>query len=189
IHSPSVARHLQTGHPNACNLCHLDKSLQWTSEHLTQWYGQPAVELDKAQKTVAASVQMLLSGDAVQRIVVAWHMGWKPAWEASGKNWQIPLLAQLLQDPYSAVRFVAHESMKKLPGYQQLQAATEYDFIAPPNERKQFQDAFLQRWQASKPRAPENPAAILWNEDGTLKAETILKLLQQRDDRKILLAE
>ena len=189
ISSPSVASHLQTGHPNACNLCHLDKSLQWTSEHLTQWYGQPAVELDKAQETVAASVQMLLSGDAVQRIVVAWHMGWKPAWEASGKNWQIPLLAQLLQDPYSAVRFVAHESMKKLPGYQQLQAATEYDFIAPPNKRKQFQDAFLQRWQASKPRAPENPAAILWNEDGTLKAETILKLLQQRDDRKILLAE
>jgi hypothetical protein len=31
ISSPSVAASLQTGRPNACNLCHLDRTLAWTA--------------------------------------------------------------------------------------------------------------------------------------------------------------
>ncbi len=189
ITSPSVAKHVKSGHPNACNLCHLDKTLQWTSKHLTDWYDQPSVKLDASQQSVAAAPQMMLTGDAVQRIVVAWHMGWEPALEASGKTWQSPLLAQLLQDPYSAVRFVAHKSLQKLPDYEQFQGATPYDFIAPEQERQQFQNGFLERWQAGTTKPPGNPAAVLWNADGTLQMDQILKLLKQRDDRMILLAE
>ena len=189
ISSPNAANHLATGHPNACNLCHLDKTLQWTAEHLTQWYDQPAVPLDPTQQVVSASLQMLLSGDAVQRIVIAWHMGWEPAWKASGKDWQAPLLAQVLQDPYSSVRFVAHKSMEKLPNYQRWQGPTDYDFIAPHKEREQFQNEFLRRWQATRPKNPANPAAVLRNGDGTLQMDAILKLLSERDNRMILLAE
>ena len=189
ISSPNVANHLENGHPNACNLCHLDKTLQWTSKHLTDWYDQPPVELDASQQNVAASLQMMLTGDAVQRIVIAWHMGWEPALEASGKTWQSPLLAQLLQDPYSAVRFVAHKSLKELPGYKQFQGSRQYDFIAPEKERQQFQSGFLARWQTAKTQPPSHPGAVLWNADGTLQRDQILKLLKQRDDRKILLAE
>ncbi|HIA18007.1 MAG TPA: hypothetical protein EYN70_01065 [Planctomycetaceae bacterium] len=189
ISSPSVTNHLQSGHPNACNLCHLDKTLEWTSEHLTQWYGQPAVELDSNQQNVAAAVQMLLSGDAVQRIVIAWHMGWEPAWEASGKNWQMPILAHVLQDPYSAVRFVAHKSMQKLPHYEQWQGTTDYDFLALKEEWQQFQNGFLQRWQAAETKPPENPTSVLWNSDGTLQLDKLLELLKQQDKSKIMLAE
>ena len=32
ISSPSVATSVSTGRPNACNLCHLDKTLKWTAE-------------------------------------------------------------------------------------------------------------------------------------------------------------
>ena len=39
ISTPSVQESLQTGRPNACNACHLDKTLQWTAGHLESWYG------------------------------------------------------------------------------------------------------------------------------------------------------
>ena len=132
---------------------------------------------------------MMLTGDAVQRIVVAWHMGWEPALKASGKNWQSPLLAQLLQDPYSAVRFVAHKSLEKLPGYKKFQGPKPYDFIAPEKERQQFQKDFLQRLRTTPNKAPAHPETVLWKADGTLQMDQILKLLKQRDDRRILLAE
>ena len=189
ITSPNAINHAKTGHPNACNLCHLDKTLQWTSEYLTEWYNQPPLKLDATQQSVAAAPHMMLTGDAVQRIVIAWHMGWEPALKASGKNWQSPLLAQLLQDPYSAVRFVAHKSLQKLPGYKNFQGSKPYDFIAPEKERQQFQDGFLQRLRAAPNKAPAHPETVLWKADGTLQMDQILKLLKQRDDRRILLAE
>ena len=30
------------GAPNACNRCHQDKTLQWSSDYITQWYGKKA---------------------------------------------------------------------------------------------------------------------------------------------------
>ena len=37
VDSPSVSTTLETGRPNACNLCHLDKTLAWTSQQLGEW--------------------------------------------------------------------------------------------------------------------------------------------------------
>ena len=36
ISNPSVQATLETGRPNACNLCHLDKTLEWTANALTR---------------------------------------------------------------------------------------------------------------------------------------------------------
>ena len=35
-------------------------------------------------------------GDSAQRAIAAWHMGWKPAVEASGSEWMAPFLAEVL---------------------------------------------------------------------------------------------
>ena len=72
IDSPSVQSTLSTGRPNACNLCHLNKSLAWTAEHLTSWYGESPVELSDDERTIAASVLWALRGDAAQR---RWSLG------------------------------------------------------------------------------------------------------------------
>src|SRR5262249_3186741 len=45
IDRPSVATALKTGRPNACNLCHLDQTLKWTAQHLSEWYGHARPEL------------------------------------------------------------------------------------------------------------------------------------------------
>ena len=40
VETPDVATTLATGRPNACNLCHLDKTLDWTAEQLAKRTGQ-----------------------------------------------------------------------------------------------------------------------------------------------------
>jgi hypothetical protein len=184
IDSPSAATTAQTGRPNACNLCHLDKTLEWTSEKLTQWYGQPAVELQYTDKQVAASLRDLLQGDAVQRTISAWHMSWPPALQASGDDWQAPFLARTLDDPYAVARIVAARSLKKLPGY----ARFEFRYDSDAKQRTRAVAEAIQLWRPPKP-ARNGWQALLLDEDGKLQQETIDQLLQGRDNRPVEIQE
>src|SRR5437867_7540012 len=84
ISSPRVADDLATGRPNACNLCHLDQPLAWTANRLADWYRHSAPNLSEDQTQVANAVRLALAGDAGQRILIAWHLGWEPALEVAG---------------------------------------------------------------------------------------------------------
>ena len=61
-------------------------------------------------------------------------MGWEPAHEAAGSGWQVPFLTQLLTDPYDAVRFIAHRSLRAHPGLGEF----EFDHVAPPQDLAMF---------------------------------------------------
>ena len=117
INSPSVQATQNTGRPNACNLCHLDKTLAWTADILATWYRAPKPPLTADEQTVAASVLTLLKGDAGQRAIVAQSMGWAPAQSASGPGWLAPYLALMEQDAYDAVRHIARRSRATLPPF------------------------------------------------------------------------
>lgn len=132
VTSPNATSSHTLGTLNACNLCHLDRSLAWTAHALERWYGQPAPQLTGAEAELPHSVLGLLRGDAATRVLSAYGMGWDVAQQVSGKTWQATLLAELLDDPYSAVRFVAHRSLQTLPGF----AEHAYDFLAPAPERR-----------------------------------------------------
>lgn len=79
IDSPTVTASLKTGRPHACNQCHLDKTLLWSAQHLQKWYGQTIPDMSQDEKTVAASLLWLLRGDAGQRALMAWNLGWDSA--------------------------------------------------------------------------------------------------------------
>jgi hypothetical protein len=104
--------------PGACNLCHLDQSVQWTADALEEWYGIESPELDADLADVPAGVVWMLRGDPVQRAVAGWHYGWTPTREASELRPVRPAFGVLLADPYSTVRQIAgriateHEGMK-----------------------------------------------------------------------------
>jgi hypothetical protein len=115
VEPPDVAASLATGRPNACNQCHLDKTLAWTAQMLAEWYGTSIPELSQDERTVAASLLWALQGEAGQRALLAWSFGWDEALLASGSDWIAPVLSILLDDPYHAVRFVAHRSARELP--------------------------------------------------------------------------
>lgn len=186
IDSPSAAVTAATGRPTACNLCHLDKPLGWTAEKLTEWYGQPAVELSEQQKSTSSMVTMALQGDAVDRVIAAWHLGWEPARKASRDDWEAPFLAYLLDDPYSVVRYVSYRSLKKLPGYQGF----AYDFTSPKGARQKAKGQALEMWQTqSRPTFGDSGTAILLDDQGRLNATAAEELYRKRDNRRVKILE
>jgi hypothetical protein len=184
ITSPSVSTGLSTGRPNACNQCHLDRSLGWTSDHLTSWFKQPRTKLAKDEEDVAASVLWVLRGDAGQRAITAWTYGWPDAHKASGSHWQAPFLATLMEDPYDAVRFVAHKSLKRLPGF----ATFDYDYVGPREARTAAAANVRRLWQRSLPTQTFAPAVLI-DAAGLLRGAEVTRLLQLRDNRPIDISE
>ena len=186
IASPRVETSLEAGRPNACNLCHLDKTLDWTATHLTQWYGREPLHLGEGENTVSAAVLWLLRGDAAQRTLIAWNLGWKPAREASGESWLVPFLAELLDDPYSAVRYIAYRSLRQIPGYGQL----KYDYVGPKQELSSARKQVLENWeQTNKSKLDRTGPQILLDANGNLDRPKIDELLRQRDNRRVELIE
>ncbi|HJZ88447.1 MAG TPA: multiheme c-type cytochrome [Polyangia bacterium] len=172
IDSPSVHATLMTGRPDACSLCHLDRTLAWTAAALARWYGQPVPNLSAEQRQVPAAVLHLLRGDAGQRALAAYSMGWSDALLASGSDWEAPLLAQRLDDPYAAVRYLAYRSLRRLPGF----AAFSYDFVGAPAERAAARARALATVRAGPGRL-------------ALPTEQMEALERARDNRSMFLAE
>ena len=185
--SPSVQSSLDTGRPNACNQCHLDQTLAWSADLLESWYGQPKPELSEDEQKIAASVLWSLKGDAGQRALMAWSMGWEEARAASGSDWMIPYLAELMKDPYDAVRFVANESLKAhiRDGYQ---AELEYDFLGPQADRDAVAERLRQEW-VMRPSAKRDKPAVLFDENGKIQPREFQRLLNSRDYRPVSLME
>lgn len=133
IDSPNIAATARTGRPNACNLCHLDKTLAWTAQQLEQKFGVSSEEVsgDLADNPVA--LVLALRGDAGQRALIAWALGWAPARAAAEASFAPALLAQLLDDPYTAVRYISLRSLRQRG---LAPDALEYDFVTDPATRK-----------------------------------------------------
>lgn len=185
IGSPTVRESVETGRPNACNLCHLNRTLDWTGQALRQWYGTPEAPLDEDERSVAASLLWLLKGDAGQRAIIAQAMAWPPAREASGTDWMPPHLAQLLDDPYDAVRFGAARTMKTLPGF----SGFTFDFVSPPPARRQAQLRTMATWDQTRPRPGRAAPELLMTSAGDVDIPRILTLLKARNNRPMLLRE
>jgi hypothetical protein len=184
ISSPSVASARATGRPTACNLCHLDKTLAWTREYLSQWYGQTPTALDEPD--VSSALLTALTGDAGQRAIIAQAMGWKPAQAASGTDWMLPHLAQLLDDPYDAVRFIAGRSLRTLPEF----GAFEYDFAAPADRRRDAQRRVMTTFSRVRARLPRpGDPRLLLTPEADVDVPATLALLKQRNNRNMLLRE
>ncbi len=183
INSPEVRSSLATGRPNACNLCHLDRSLGWTAAQLHDWYGHQVPQLTEAQKTIPAGVSWLLQGDAGQRALIAWHMGWEPARRTSGSNWMPRFLAETLVDPYSTVRYISGRSLKRFAGFEGF----SYDYIAPAAQRE---NARLRAIETSRGQTDVTKAPVQAPPGpGSLADEAIAALLRQRDNRRLELLE
>ncbi len=186
ITSPRVASTGKSSRPNACNLCHLDQTLEWTANHLQQWYGIQPPELDADRQQFAAGALWMLQGDAIQRGITAWHAGWEPAVETSQGNAWLPLiLAHQLDDDYSAVRYIAHRSLAKTldPG------DLDYHFMQQKPALAAVKQQVIQRWtrRALPPHTPNE--RLLINSDGSPQWAEIQRLLSQQDKSPVRLDE
>lgn len=183
ISSPSAMETVDVRRPNACNLCHLDQTLEWTARHLNDWFSQPVPDLSDEQKTVAEGALMALKRDAGIRALAAWHMSWKPAVAVSGgDDWMPPYLSVLLRDPYPAVRYIAGRSLRRFESHGEF----AYDFVA---DRDRLQEL-------------SREAHALWRRDGSASARPVVLIGKSatlderfqefhadRDDRDVALIE
>lgn len=184
IVSPSVR--LGADRPNACNQCHGDRKISWTADYLEKWYGQkperPDGETDDA--SVARTVLNLLKGNAAQRAVAAWTVGWRPMRDTSGPAWQAPFLAPLLNDPYPTVRFVASRSLRTLPGFEDF----DYDFMGADVHRADAVDRVIETW-SGRFRSPQPDMPELLIRDGRLDLARWNAIRSKRDDSPVYLPE
>jgi predicted CXXCH cytochrome family protein len=179
IDVPKVVPVESNSRPNACNLCHLDQTLDWTARHLQTWYGTPTRDLPDDERAIAASLLWALKGDAGQRVIAAWHFGWGPARAASGEDWLLPPIAILMQDPYAAVRWVAFDALRK----DERLASTKFDFDAPVADRDQVAQEILRTWRPRTPLNPGRAARLLLLPDGQIDLNQQQGIISRRDER------
>lgn len=182
IDSPNVTQSLQSGRPNACNQCHTDQSLAWTAKYTHEWFGHEVPELSEDQKSHSATVLWLLNGNAAQRALAAWTIGWEPARKSSSQGWQIPILAEGLRDPYAVVRFVSAKSTQKFDGFEDF----DYDFVAGTPVRESRIEALLKSWT---PRAIPTKSVKFVGDNHELFRLEVRRLLESRDNIPIELPE
>ena len=186
ITNPSVVAARLTGRPNACNACHLDKTLEWTQTHLVKDFGARPVALVEDDRAVASGPRWVATGDAGVRALVAWYMGWAPARETAGEAWMAPYLAELLADDYSAVRAVAGESLRTLPGFADL----DYDYVeAKGAAGVEFRVRVQADWaRSSMSKTVSNPGSLLPTDSGVDRGAW-KQLMKRRNTLPIALTE
>jgi len=180
ISSPNIMETKQYGRPNACNLCHLDKSLGWASNYLAEWYRHERVPLHDIEEGVPASMMWAYKGDAGLRALTAWSLGWSDARAVSGTNWMPTILIDLMRDDYDAVRFMAHRSMRKDP----RMAEIPYDFVAPIEQRQTSIEALRRR----HPVPDAWKGLVDWTLPG-ISENLIYEMSLKRDVRPVSLLE
>ncbi len=184
IVTPSAKNSLATGKPNGCNQCHLDQTLDWTAKKLSEWYGHDPLNIAGDHCKIAASVMWSLNGDAAQRALMAWSMGWEDARQISGDDWMVFFLVDLMFDDYDAIRYIAFRSLRQIPGFESIQ----YDHLRPQQERGRVMDEIFTAWQAKTNQRPTD-AKLLYQATGDIMYPTYQRLKQSRDNRPILLTE
>ncbi|MCA9136584.1 MAG: hypothetical protein KDB00_07490 [Planctomycetales bacterium] len=187
ISSPNVARDRDNQRPNACNLCHLDQTMQWSANHLEQWYGIEPPELTDEEKEIAASLIWLLKGNAAERAISAWHMGWKDAQQASGDDWQLPFLAALLDDEYEAIRLIARRTIRSLPGTEKF----ELDVVTSSTSQQREQRGFelLNAWLKKETTKEIDRPELLISQKLGIDVAKLRGLIDRRDNTRVLLSE
>ncbi|MCA9204439.1 MAG: hypothetical protein KDA59_15405, partial [Planctomycetales bacterium] len=116
IFSPTNPAMIEANQPNACNLCHLDKPIDWTISYLQSWYGrvyaQQMIMQNYPVRAQPVGLGWLKQNHAPTRLVTAQAVADQQA------TWALPALLQMLDDPYLLNRQFAQVSVERLIGAQ-----------------------------------------------------------------------
>jgi hypothetical protein len=97
----------------------------------------------------------------------------------------VPHLAELINDPYEAVRFIAYRSVRTLPGYEHFR----YDYLADREARVSSALPLLRSWQQSTLARRRRDPELLVDADGEMRVDAFRRILNQRDTRSLFLRE
>lgn len=168
----------ELGRPNACNLCHLDETIQWAEDAVSRWFKRPARADRSAAAAIPALPRWVLSGDAAMRAVATWHLGWAPAREtASVQRWAAPYLIESLGDEYAAVRAIAEQVLRAV--VPEVPYRYERDQVAKPDVIKRM----MSHWRS------ENISETSLIDARGRPTHNFKRLRARRDRRPVTIAE
>lgn len=120
-HEVSVPVRLDAKPPNACVLCHVDRSRDWIEDALRDLFGtQTSSERESDSLApppaydLPLALSYALSGNAAERALLADALGSPEAAATAGSAVADLVLPRLTQDPYAAVRFIAARSLSEV---------------------------------------------------------------------------
>jgi hypothetical protein len=186
IESPDASVSGKDRLPNACNQCHVDRSLAWTARHLRDWYDQPMPDLSDDQMQLSATLVDLLEGNGLNRALAAWTLGWPVARSVAPGPWSVPFLIRALDDSYPTVRLIAYQAVRRFPEFADL----EYDYLALAKVRREQIEAIRRRWRDVAADGVNMPnGAFPVGPDRQPLAEAIDRLLEQQDQTRLFVSE
>ncbi|GIT04745.1 MAG: hypothetical protein CM1200mP29_01560 [Verrucomicrobiota bacterium] len=162
-----------------------DKTLDWTAGQLAKRSGEVQRPCQKGKPYDRCLSDLAAQGRCRPARTGRLAHGLEAGVEASGSGWQSPLLAELLADPYSAVRYMAHKALTRQPGFEGF----EYDFVADETSRLARREAAFTKWTPSTGNTPTNPNTLLLDTDGQQLTNKVRQLIETRDNRPMRLRE
>lgn len=138
IFSPTSTAMIHANHPNACNQCHTDRSIDWTVAYLREWYGADfddvRLQQDYPDRTQSVALGWLLSDhEAVRKVAVDALFRNRSRWEQDTATEDA--LIGALDDPYLINRQFARRGFEQMLDIRL--ADHGYRFYMTPNERQQ----------------------------------------------------
>ncbi len=132
IYSPTRPDMIEANHPNACNLCHTDKPIDWTLARLKEWYGKAFDEQKVAasypERGGPVAAGWLRSDNPSVRLVAA------DALARTRDAHAIPPLLGALDDPYLMNRQFAERRLHEMLNVRPSEFG--YRFYDDPAERR-----------------------------------------------------
>ncbi len=176
ISIPTATATIESGIPNACNQCHVDKSLEWTNQSLATWRGEEPSTIGTPYAGLSATVAHVLSGNALQRALAIEQLGANDNFELAGVDWRARLLVESLDDQYEANRYLAYRALQKMPGFEDF----PFDYIEPEADRaKQISEA-RRRWQNQENESQLSRLRVLLGGDSQDKVDELVDRLKNK---------
>lgn len=114
IYSPTRPDMINANHPNACNLCHTDRSIDWTLDRFKNWYAKSfddkEISLHYTNRGQPAALGWLASPDPSVRLVGADALTRTRSLQA------LPELLDTLDDPYLLTRQFTAKGVEEMLG-------------------------------------------------------------------------
>jgi len=133
IFSPTNSEMIESNQLNACNICHVEESIDWTTGHLEQWYGakfnKGRITSNYAERTGPTATGWLKSENEAVRLAATDAVG------RSSDTKTVPALIDILDDPYLLNRQFARVSIERR--FQIQLADFGYQFYMTPDERRE----------------------------------------------------
>lgn len=133
IFSPTQPDMIHANQPNACNLCHLDKGIDWTMSYLKKWYGrdynQVSIASNYPDRSTPVGLGWLQHSHEPTRLVAAAAFGRQEA------RWGLAAVIALLDDPYLLNRQFAQTSVESIASVD-LNEEFGYWYFMTPQERQ-----------------------------------------------------